>query len=54
MMRGWKTWVAAIGTIALGVYEITEDKIEMGLGHIAMGLGLIGIGHKVEKTAANG
>lgn len=51
-MKGWKTWVPAIGTIALGVYEITQDQLEQGIGHITMGLGLIGIGHKVEKQNA--
>ena len=54
MMRGWKTWVAAIGAIALGVYEIAEGQTEQGFGHIVFGLGLIGVGHKVEKAAGNG
>jgi hypothetical protein len=54
MMRGWKTWLAAIGSIALGLYEVLDGQTEAGIGHIAFGGGLIGIGHKVEKGAANG
>jgi hypothetical protein len=51
MMKGWKTWSGAIGTIALGIYEISEGQIEEGLSHIALGLGLLGLGHKMEKAA---
>lgn len=50
-MKGWKTWASAVGAMALGVYEMTEGQIEAGIGHIALGCGLIGIGHKIEKTA---
>jgi len=49
MMTGWKTWASALGAIALGIYEITEGRVEDGIGHIAVGFGLIGIGHKIEK-----
>lgn len=53
-MKGWKTWLGSIGMIAVGVYEISEGQTESGVGKIAMGLGMIGIGHKVEKNATNG
>ena len=53
-MKGWKTWLGSIGMIAVGVYEISEGQTESGVGKIAMGLGMIGIGHKVEKNGANG
>jgi len=54
MMRGWKTWVAALGAIALGIYEIFNGQAEAGVGHIVFGGGLIGLGHKIEKKPANG
>lgn len=54
MMKGWKTWIAAIGAIALGLYEVIDGQTEAGIGHITFGAGLIGIGHKVEKTAPHG
>jgi hypothetical protein len=50
MMKGWKTWLAGLGTIALGVYEIKIGNTESGIQKILAGLGLIGIGHKIEKT----
>lgn len=48
-MKGWKTWAAALLLIAIGVYEIGMGETESGVGRIAMALGLIGIGHKIEK-----
>lgn len=49
-MKGWKTWVGAIGMAIVGIYEISEGQVESGVGKIALGLGLIGVGHKVEKA----
>ena len=51
MMKGWKTWLAGIGSILWGVIGIvtgTHD-LEVGIGFITGGLGIIGIGHKLEK-----
>lgn len=53
-MKGWKTWAGSIGTILVGIYEISEGHVESGVAKIALGLGMIGIGHKVEKNGANG
>ena len=50
MMGGWKTWTGAIGSILVGIWEITEGEVEAGIGHITLGAGMIGIGHKVEKN----
>ena len=61
-MSGIKTWIAGIGGIAAGVALILNgiaadgfsfDALKEGIGLIVGGLGLIGLGHKVEK-AANG
>lgn len=49
LMGGWKTWAAAVGLAAIGICEIAEGDLETGAGRIAMALGLIGIGHKIEK-----
>ena len=57
-MKGWKTWAAAIGAIlggaALVLKGVTADSldfesIKQGVAAIVAGLGLWGIGHKVEK-----
>lgn len=50
-MKGWKTWAAAIGMIALGGYEAYAGNTEGGMQKILMGMGMIGIGHKMEKCA---
>ena len=56
LMGGWKTWVAAIASIAGGVGLIlkdvaagTFDNFAEGWGLIVAGLGMIGIGNKIEK-----
>jgi len=57
-MTGWKTWVAGIGGICSGIGisisgllsdPLDPQKIYEGILIIAGGLGLIGIGHKIEK-----
>ena len=50
-MGGWKTWAAAAGLFAIGVFEIVEGNTESGAGRIVLALGLIGIGAKIEKAA---
>lgn len=50
-MKGWKTWAAAIGLMALGAYEIkATGNVESGTQKILAGLAVIGIGHKIEKS----
>ena len=53
-MKGWKTWVGAAGMAIVGIYEISEGQVELGVSKIALALGMIGLGHKVEKNAQNG
>ena len=57
-MTGWKTWAAAISAFCAGIIRIIEgattDPIDMnkvyeGILTCAGGLGLVGIGHKLEK-----
>ena len=49
-MKGWKTWLAAAGLCGLGVFLLLKGKEELGMVCIFNGLGLVGIGHKVEKA----
>jgi hypothetical protein len=61
-MGGWKTKTAAAGTILMGLGTIlTEaitlvsgeggdiDTVKAGFLMITAGLGMLGIGHKIEK-----
>ena len=60
-MKGWKTWAAAIGTILTGLGMIAGglskegglsfENVQAGILTVTGGLGLIGIGHKLDKTA---
>lgn len=60
-MQGWKTWAAGIALILSGLGSILGsfdwdtfsfgDGLNAGILMIGNGLGLIGIGHKVEKAA---
>ena len=48
-MKGWKTWLAAAGTAALGIVDIVNGEVETGVMKIVAALGLVGVGHKLEK-----
>lgn len=50
-MSGWKTWLAVIGMSALGAARIMSGEAEEGIGLILGALGMLGIGHKVEKAS---
>ena len=59
-MTGWKTWTAGLASVASGVAMILNsvvsdgfsfDALKEGIGLIVAGLGVIGIGHKVEKIS---
>ena len=58
-MRGWKTWAAAVGAFATGVSMVASgltadvmdvNQIWAGILTCAGALGLVGIGHKLEKN----
>ena len=49
-MKGWKTWLAACGLCGLGAFLILQEKEELGMVCIFNGLGLVGIGSKVDKA----
>ena len=59
-MTGWKTWVAGAIAILGGLLAIAQmlmgeasgTGISDAITMIAGGLGMIGIGHKIEKAAA--
>lgn len=66
-MKGWKTKLSAAGPMFLGLSLIITgaleffdgnpdgtEKIEKGIASFSFGLGLIGIGHKIEKSARYG
>ena len=54
LMGGWKTWVAALGTIALGIVEIANGDAESGITKLVAAFGLIGLGNKLDKAAKAG
>ena len=58
-MRGWKTWVAAIGTILTGLGMVASalskeggfsfENVQAGILTVTAGLGMVGLGHKMDK-----
>ena len=60
-MKGWKTKVGGIGSIASGVVLIAQalvvaegsvdfSRIQEGIVLIVAGFAVLGIGHKIEKA----
>lgn len=51
MMRGWKTWLG-VGLIVLSAWLRSIGKEELANTVISLGIasGLVGIGHKLEKS----
>lgn len=52
-MKGWKTWVTAMASVAwgaVGIWAGVHDA-STGMGFIVFGLSLVGLGHKIEKAA---
>ncbi len=59
IMGGWKTWTGALGLIFTGlgliftdISNASTDHLAAGLLSIFGGLGMIGLGHKIEKLMA--
>ena len=42
-LDGYKTIVAGVGLIALGIYQLTQGQTEQGITTIAQGLAALGI-----------
>lgn len=49
IMGGWKTWLSALGMVALGIVDIVNGDTEAGIQKFVFAAGLIGIGNKIEK-----
>jgi len=54
MMRGWKTWIAAGCLRVLAAIDLYDGATEAGLAKLSAALGMIGLGHKIEKTGSCG
>lgn len=52
VLSGYKTYIAGIGLIGLGAYEISQSQTDQGIQHVAEGLAVFGIGHKLDKQTA--
>lgn len=48
-MKGWKTWTAAGLAVAYGLvgWLAGVHDVEVGMGFLVGGLGMVGLGHKV-------
>lgn len=53
-LGGWKTWLAALGLAFLGAVDLIEGDLEAALTKLSSALGLIGIGHKIQKAGLGG
>ena len=53
-LGGWKTWLAAAGLGILGAVDLIEGDLEAALTKLSTALGLIGIGHKIQKAGLRG
>lgn len=53
-LGGWKTWLAALGLAFLGAVDLIEGDLEAALTKLSAALGLIGIGHKIQKAGLGG
>ena len=49
MLKGYKTWIAVIGMALLGLYDLIEGNIDAAMTKFAGALGMLGIGHKIER-----
>lgn len=51
-MKGWKTWLAVACTAGLGIVSIANGDTAYGLQQLTLALGMLGLGHKIEKAGA--
>ena len=50
VMKGWITWIAALGTAILGIVDIISGNTEAGVQKLVAAIALVGIGRKIEKV----
>lgn len=51
MMSGWKTWLGvAVITIGAGLNAAGEVALAKTVMAVGMAIGVVGIGHKLEKN----
>ena len=50
-LDGYKTIVAAVGLVALGVYQLSQGQLELGFQSLMAGLAALGLRHAIEKGA---
>lgn len=46
---GFKTYVAAIGLVAHGVYQITQGNVDIGVTEVLAGLAAFGLRNAVDR-----
>ena len=49
-LTGYKTYIAGIGMICLGIYQITQGEFDSGMKTIAEGLAVFGVRAAIEKV----
>lgn len=54
MMGGWKTWVAVAGMVLLAVVDAANGDFDAAGSKVMAALGLVGLGHKIEKSRSGG
>jgi uncharacterized membrane protein YiaA len=50
-LEGYKTYIAALGLVCLGIYQLTQGETESGIKTIAQGLGLLGLRSAISGVA---
>ena len=53
-MGGWKTWTAAIAIALFAVVDAGNGDYDAAGTKLAASLGLLGLGHKIEKAQDSG
>lgn len=50
MMRGWKTWTAAVGLYLLAGLDAWDGRVEEAFEKMVYAFALVGIGHKLDRA----
>jgi hypothetical protein len=49
MLNGFKTYIAAIGLIGLGLWQLSQGQVEAGFASILSGLAMLGLRQAVGR-----